>query len=123
MADILIIDDDPQIRRLLKRILRGVGHTVREAKDGLDGVSLFWQKRPDLVITDIVMPGMEGIETILSLRQSGPAMPIIAISGGSDPLYLEAARKLGATAELRKPFLPRQLLDLVAGLLGTSRTD
>jgi CheY-like chemotaxis protein len=120
MADILIIDDDPQMRRLLNRILRGAAHVVREAKDGRSGVALFQQRRPDLVITDIVMPDMEGIETILTMRQDGLPIPIIAISGGSDPLYLQAAGKLGAAAELRKPFSPKQLLDLVAGLLGPS---
>jgi two-component system, chemotaxis family, chemotaxis protein CheY len=123
MADILIIDDDPQIRRLLNRILRDAGHAVREAENGRDGVTLFQQHQPDLVITDIVMPDMEGLETILTLRQDGPTVPIIAISGGSDPLYLKAAGKLGATAELTKPFSATEIVDLVDALLANPRTE
>jgi CheY-like chemotaxis protein len=118
MPDILVIDDDPQMRRLLTRILKGAGHSVREAKNGREGIAVFQQLRPALVISDIVMPDMEGIETILALRGKEPDMPIIAISGGSDPLYLRAAEKLGATAILAKPFSADALLALVEGMLG-----
>ena len=117
MADILIIDDDRQMRRLLTRILTGAGHTVREAENGRDGIAEFQRQRAALVISDIVMPDVEGIETILTLRGEEPEIPIIAISGGSDPVYLRAAGKLGATATLEKPFLPNQLLALIDGLL------
>ena len=117
MADILIIDDDRQMRRLLTRILTGAGHTVREAENGRDGVAEFQRQRAVLVISDIVMPDMEGIETILALRRDQADLPIIAISGGSDPLYLNVAGKLGAAATLEKPFTPDQLLALVGGLL------
>lgn len=118
MADILIIDDDRQMRRLLRRILTGAGHTVHEAENGRAGVELFERQPAALVITDIVMPDMEGIETIVSLRRDNPAVPIIAISGGTDPVYLRAASGLGATASLEKPFQPDRLLALVEGLLG-----
>lgn len=118
MADILIIDDDPQMRRLLIRILGGAGHTVREAENGRIGVALFKERQPALVITDIVMPDMEGIETILTLGQDGGTVPIIAISGGSDPIYLKAATGLGAAASLKKPFAAKELLGVVDGLLG-----
>lgn len=118
MANILIIDDDRQMRRLLTRVLTGAGHTVHEAENGLDGVEMFKRKHPAMVITDIVMPGMEGIETIVNLRRDNPTVPIIAISGGSDPLYLRAAAKLGATGSLRKPFAPASLLELVEAMLG-----
>jgi CheY-like chemotaxis protein len=117
MAAILIIDDDRQMRRLLIRILNGPGHTVHEAQDGRGGIALFQQHHPALVITDIVMPDMEGIETILALRKAEPDLPIIAISGGSDPLYLKAAATLGATAALAKPFAANELLLLVEGML------
>jgi CheY-like chemotaxis protein len=118
MVDILIIDDDRQMRRLLTRILKGAGHAVREAENGRRGIELFSQLRPALVITDILMPDMEGIETILALRRGEPELPIIAISGGIDPLILSAAGKLGATATLRKPFSPDELIGLVDGMLG-----
>jgi DNA-binding NtrC family response regulator len=120
MADILIIDDDRQMRRLLMRILTGVGHTVRQAENGRDGVESFARQRADMVITDIVMPDMEGLETILSLRRENPTLPIIAISGGTDPVYLRAAASLGATGSLRKPFAPTALLELVEAMLGAT---
>lgn len=118
MADILIIDDDRQMRRLVTRILTGAGHTVREAADGREGVAMFEQQPAAMVITDIVMPGMEGIETIVNLRRDNPNVPIIAMSGGSDPLYLRAAARLGATGSLKKPFTSRSLLELVDAMLG-----
>jgi two-component system, chemotaxis family, chemotaxis protein CheY len=117
MADILIIDDDRQMRRLLTRILNGAGHTVREAEGGRDGIAEFQRQPAALVISDIVMPDVEGIETILTLRREQADIPIIAISGGGDPIYLHVAGKLGAAATLEKPFTPAQLLALVDGLL------
>lgn len=118
MADILIIDDDPQMRRLLMRVLRPLGHEVREARDGRGGIEEFRRQRPALVISDIVMPDIEGIETIRTLREEAPAMPIIAISGGSDDtLYLRAATAFGATATLNKPFATGKLTALVGKLL------
>lgn len=118
MADILIIDDDRQMRRLLTRILTGAGYTVRQAANGRDGIALFAGQRADVVITDMVMPDMEGIETILSLRRENPTLPIIAISGGSDPVYLRAGASLGATEVLRKPFSPHVLLEALERMLG-----
>jgi DNA-binding NtrC family response regulator len=117
-ADILIIDDDRQMRRLLIRILNAAGHAVREAEDGRGGIDSFRRRRPALVISDIVMPDIEGIETIRTLRDEAPTMPIIAISGGSgNTLYLRAATGLGATASLRKPFTAVALTELVGTLL------
>jgi CheY-like chemotaxis protein len=120
MADILVIEDDQQMRRLINRILRNGGHTVREAENGRLGIAEFQRQRPALVISDLLMPDMEGIETIRALRGEvgEDEVPIIAISGGSDPIYLQAAGKLGATATLRKPFSADELLQLVDGLLG-----
>lgn len=118
IADILIIDDDRLMRRLLTRVLHAAGHKVREAEDGRGGIGEFRRQRPALVISDIVMPGIEGIETIRTLREEAPTMPIIAISGSSeDMLYLRAATGLGATASLRKPFTAEALNMLVGKLL------
>jgi CheY-like chemotaxis protein len=117
MADVLIIDDERQMRRLMSRILKAAGHTVHEATNGREGIDRFRQLRPALVITDIVMPDMEGIETIRALRLEGPTVPIIAISGGSGPNYLRAATELGATASLEKPFAAEELLAAVRELL------
>ena len=119
MADILVIDDEAQMRRLLARILNGAGHTVHQAKNGEEGLRLFHQVHPALVITDIVMPDMEGIELIRKLHEEAPTLPILAISGGRHPLYLRAATGLGATAALAKPFGRDELLAMVGRLLGT----
>ena len=116
MAEILIIDDSAQMRRILSSILQAAGHSTRAAADGAEGVKLFDEKRPALVITDIVMPEQEGIETIRILRKKSPKMPILAISG-SRSVYLSAATKLGATASLEKPFEADDLLLLVEQLL------
>src|SRR5207245_1857053 len=103
------------MRLLIARVLRGAGHTVHEAAGGRDGIDLFRQVLPALVITDIVMPDMEGIEMIRELRREAPTIPILAISGSGQPLYLRAATGLGATESLVKPFRRDELLAVVAG--------
>jgi CheY-like chemotaxis protein len=120
MADILIIDDDAQIRRAVIRILAGAGHVVHEAADGRKGLELFRAEHPQLVITDILMPTQDGIETILELRREAPSVSIIAISGDGDPKkmsYLDFASKLGADGILSKPFRAAELIQAVATLL------
>jgi DNA-binding response OmpR family regulator len=121
MADILVIDDEPQMRRMLARILTGAGHRVHEAGNGRDGIALFRRVSPLLVITDLVMPDSEGIETIRKLQQEAPAIPILAISGGGYEVYLRAAMALGATAALAKPFSADELLTTVEELLNGAR--
>jgi len=117
MAQILVIEDNAQVRRTLVRILKAAGHDVREAADGVIGMKLFEEARPALIITDIVMPEQEGIETIRLLRQRAPSLPILAISGGGRLDYLSFAMELGATATLSKPFGSDQLLSTVADLI------
>jgi DNA-binding response OmpR family regulator len=119
MADILVIDDDAQMRRLVARVLKASGHTVHEADNGRAGLELFFKIRPALVITDIVMPDGEGIEVITSLRRATSVLPILAISGsGRNLIYLRIARGLGATAGLEKPFHVDELRAAVENLLG-----
>lgn len=120
MAKILIIDDDPGTRRMVSRILRRAGHEVVEAQDGIEGTLRFAADHPDLVITDIVMPGKEGIETILDLRRQSPSLPILVISGNDDQseAYLRFAQKLGANAALAKPFRAADLVREIDKLLG-----
>ena len=119
MARILVIDDDPAMRRLIARTLTAAGHSVCEAADGREGIELFDQVLPALVVTDIVMPGAEGIETILNLRKIAEDVRILAISGwgSSAPSYLDMATKLGADAGLAKPFKAGELLAAVESLL------
>lgn len=121
MADILIIDDDGDLRSTMRRILEKDGHRVREAADGAEGISLFREQIPDLVITDLIMPEKEGIETIQELSAEAPDVPILAVSGGGavgpgGPLM--DAELLGATATLAKPFSVETLQEKVRSLLG-----
>jgi CheY-like chemotaxis protein len=120
MAVILVIDDDAQIRLLLRRILEKEGHRVYDAADGTSGLSLLKRRNMDLVITDIIMPEKEGLETILDIRHEFPDIKIIAISGGGKtglPDFLPAAKKFGAHYTLSKPFGKNELLEAVNNLL------
>ncbi len=104
---ILVIDDDAAIRLTIETILTSSGYTVICAADGKEGVRLFRDTRPDLVITDVIMPVQEGIETILVLRQEHPDAKIIAMSGGgriASTNLLGMARGFGADHILTKPF-------------------
>ena len=82
MAKILVIDDEPSILLMIKKMLEKEGHEVDLALNGRDGMELFENIKPDLVITDIIMPEKEGLETIFELRKKNPGLKIIAISGG-----------------------------------------
>lgn len=107
MADILIIDDDPAIRGTVRKVLERDGHDVREAPDGASGVAEIERRVPDLVITDLIMPEKEGIETILEVREKLPDLRILAMSGGGSMDPGEAlldAELFGADATLAKPF-------------------
>ena len=120
MQTILLIEDDSQTRKLLRRMLDSAGYNVHEAVDGREGVRLFEQEPADLVITDLVMPEQEGIETIRILKQIVPDVKIIAISGGGrigPENYLSIAEKLGAIQTLKKPIKRKDLLTAVKEVL------
>lgn len=107
MARLVLIDDDAHFRLMLAETLRAAGHEVREAENGAKGLAEIAADPPDLVITDIIMPEVEGIETIFSLRRSHPRLKVIAISGGGRITaddHLLMAKKMGASAVLSKPF-------------------
>lgn len=122
MARILIIEDEEDIRSLYRRLLKQGGHEVIEAADGDIGIALYRKELPDLIITDIIMPGKEGIETIMELRRDFPDVKIIAVSGGGQVMpgsvCLKLAGKLGAAKTLAKPFSKQELLDAVSEVLG-----
>jgi len=123
MAKILVVDDEFQMRRLLRLALERHGHTVDEAADGSEALRRFAERQPDLVITDLVMPEKEGIETIQALRRKCPAIPIIAISGGGrvgPENYLSMAGQMGANRSFAKPFSLEEILTAVQEL--TSET-
>jgi len=115
---VLVIDDEPGIRDIIAHFLRDAGHEVVEASDGRSGQDLFRAYQPDLVMTDIMMPGRDGIEIIRTLQAEKPGTRIIAISGGSfgNCDFLDMAGKLGATATLAKPFRRDELLALLRRL-------
>jgi two-component system, chemotaxis family, chemotaxis protein CheY len=120
VARILIIDDDELLRRVLAKSLVHAGHTAVEAADGRQGMDLIAATAIDIVITDLIMPVQEGVETILRLRRERPELPVIAISGGTANanLYLDIAAKIGARRILAKPFTPQELLQIVDEVLG-----
>jgi DNA-binding response OmpR family regulator len=116
MARILLIDDERAMRAMVRRILESVEHEVIEAADGQEGLTQFTIHRPHVVITDILMPKKEGIETIKELRRIAPTVWIIAISGGGaahDMLFLNFAKALGADFALAKPFRAEELIAAV----------
>ena len=120
MKRILVIEDDDSVRKLIRRILEGAGYTVLEAPDGVQGVQVYREQRPDLVLTDIFMPGKEGLETILELGLLDPEVRIIAVSGGGNMGILNPlpmAAKLGVLRTLSKPFSGKELVDLVEEIL------
>jgi DNA-binding NtrC family response regulator len=122
MAEILVIDDDEIFSDVLFTALTHAGHQVRIANDGVAGIRSFHEKPADLVITDIVMPEKEGLDTIMDLRRDYPGLRIIAMSGGlaHDPkLYLHMAEKFGANAVLAKPFALSDLTKTVETVLAS----
>ena len=120
MTRILIIDDEARLRKAMEQALVDEEHFVCTTEDGRHALGLFAAQPFDLVITDILMPAMDGLEIIQALRQMNPTVPIIAVSAGGmadAELYLGLARKLGGTAVLTKPFLPAELREVVHRLL------
>ena len=119
MAKVLVIDDDPDVRSMMCAVLEDAGHDVTAFANGGGAIQHVRQEPADLLITDIFMPDVEGLETIREIRRLRPDLPIIAISGvdfeGAD--YLGVARKFGAGATLRKPFWPADLLEVVSHVL------
>ena len=119
MAHILVIDDEENVRLLVAAILEQQIHQVTQADNGKTGMAAFRRTPPDLVITDLVMPEQEGVETILELRREKPGLPVIAMSGGlaRSETYLDICRRLGVRATLSKPFGVKELLDVVGPAL------
>jgi len=121
MSHIVVIEDQPEIREGLALLLREKGYHVSTAGDGKAGIEIFKGETVDLVITDLVMPEQEGVETIRILRRDFPRTKIIAMSGGgaaaSGEEYLELAKKLGAARIFQKPLDIEGLFEAVNELL------
>jgi len=121
MAHILVTDDDADLRSTLEKLLKLRGYSVHVGRDGLEGAKLLSQNRYDLLITDIVMPNQEGLESIIQARKRYPELKIIAMSGAgktSTEVYLRVAKNVGAHAVFQKPWNPREMLAKVEELVG-----
>jgi CheY-like chemotaxis protein len=125
MSRVLVVDDDTAVRTVIQTVLEREGFDVVLAKDGTSGIAAIQRNAFDVVIVDIFMPGMDGLETIRVFNKYAPSVPVIAISGflfrGTStpaPDFLSMATKLGAAYSLHKPFRPNDLLRVVEACLG-----
>ncbi len=116
---ILVIDDEDLFRSGLKKVLELEGYAVVGARDGQQGLMCYREMKPDLILTDIVMPEKEGIETIMEIIADNPNQPVIAMSGGGlthNADYLEYAKEFGARKILKKPFKFEELFEAIREL-------
>lgn len=123
MKKILIIDDEPHILLMLKKMLERNGYEIDLAANGNEGLKLFNKNPSSLVITDIIMPEKEGLETIREMRRLQPDLKIIAMSGGgkvSADNYLEIAKIFGASKVIEKPFTQKEMVSAVNELMQLS---
>jgi DNA-binding response OmpR family regulator len=119
---ILLIDDDLVVRTAMVQFLADLGYQVVVADDGERGLRLFRSEKPDLVITDIIMPEKEGIQTIVEMRREQPSTKIIAISGGGrigNADFLKVARSMGANDVIAKPVDPDDFAARIKRCLST----
>lgn len=119
LGHLLVIDEDAEVRALIRRYLEKAGHCVTEAADGEIGLQFFRALSVDIVMTDIVMPGHDGLEVIRAVKALRPSTNIIAICGPmtQSGTLINAAKALGACCVLAKPFARHELLSTVARLI------
>ena len=130
MTRILVIDDEQYIRTALREVLEREGFEVSAASNSKQGLAMLEDQGADLVITDVIMPGMDGVATLEQIKAAHPDIPVIVISGGgniapkdyepgaiSTSAYLASASKAGASCTLTKPFNRKELINAVSGLL------
>ena len=124
-AAVLVVDDDLELLRTLARRFHLAGSVVTVAKDGDEALARFNHSTPSVVVTDILMPNREGVETIMAMKTRAPEVKILAISGGGllgAAGVLDLARRLGADDVLAKPFRSGQVLEAVRRLLGSAES-
>jgi CheY-like chemotaxis protein len=130
MAVILVVDDERDVRLVMREVLEREGYEVRLAENGMEGLRMLDDAPADLLITDIIMPGIDGVTTMQRAREKHPDMPVIVITGGGNvaPMayepgaiktsaFLASATKAGANVTLTKPFGRKELIDAVNRLL------
>jgi nitrogen regulation protein NR(I) len=121
LATILIVDDDPQLRQSFEKLLRQESHTVRTAASGEAGLAMIRSQAPDLVIMDVRLPGMTGLETFQAMRESEPKLPVIIMTAfGTTETAIEAT-KMGAFDYVLKPFEVPEILTLIRQAIEAGR--
>jgi len=123
MACVLVVEDEHNLRDIICSILKEAGHEAIAACDGSEIADLLEDRNLDLVLTDILMPEKEGIQTIIELRRQNPSLRIIGMSGGGmegPDHYLDMAKEFGANQTLRKPFNKEKLLKTIHAVLNAS---
>src|SRR5690606_11386800 len=115
MAVILVVDDEANIRRMLVRLLEAEGYRAWEAADGAAALRVVEAEEPDVVLLDLAMPGMDGLETLAALRERWPALPVVMMSGRATLADAVRATKLGAFHFIEKPLTPEAVLITVKG--------
>ena len=121
MAKILVVDDDPSVLKYVKGVLKAAGHDVSEATNGRECLIALKDQPIDLLVTDIIMPEQEGMETIRILRREGNSLKIIAMTGGlpgGATDLVKMAKMMGVDKALGKPFMPADILAAVNEVLG-----
>lgn len=120
MSRVLVVEDHAPMRAVMAAVLEGMGHEVFQAGNGREALKVQEEAGAELMLTDLFMPEMEGLETIRRMRQLYPSLRIMAVSGGSSRGdagdYLEMAQKFGAVAALRKPFTIKEMTDALTAL-------
>lgn len=116
---ILVVDDEPQIRSMLRELLTRVGFDVSEASDGKEAIETLRRELFDVVIADILMPEKDGLEVIMYLQRERPLTKCVAISAPSNRVFLQSAQLLGATRVVEKPFTPAEIEAAVRDVLAS----
>jgi CheY-like chemotaxis protein len=119
VAKILVIDDEPGIRDLLDTLLSGKGYDVVLSDSGEKGLEVFRRARPDVVVLDLKMPGMDGLTVLQQVRRDNPKQPVIILTGAGTPESEEQVRKLGVTEYVEKQFSLHLLGEALKRLLST----
>ncbi len=117
MEKILLVDDDDDVRSIIRKMLEKGGYQVIEASNGRQGLKIIEKHLPVAIVTDIIMPDMEGLEFTKTIARQKPELPLIAITGAKNGSYLQVALRLGAASGLYKPFDCNELLAAVEDVL------
>jgi len=124
VANVLVVDDDAEVRAFVGRVLGKLGHRVTEASEGGEALRLLEASHFDLVLSDVYMVEMDGMELLVRIQQRGVKVPVVVISGGgyaAKDEVLQMAAACGAVATLEKPFSPAQLREVAGRLLAPAR--